>query len=218
MAGEGRANQEIVDQVRTIIQSIPPSDLATLRAAIVAAVEAVPDAAKMDIVTAVVQAVPDAAKGDIATTALEAVPDAGKADIVSAALQTVPDAAKAVVATAAVEAVPDAAKAGIATTALEAVPDAGKAAVAATAVQNLSAGQREAIFPTQRVTDQVWLIIVGAFALVFVLSSLALFWAAYLDLTNAQMLLTVVTTVAGVLAGFVGGRSAATGATRPPGQ
>lgn len=170
MAGEGRVNQEIVDQVRTIIQSIPPSDLATLRAAIVAAVEAVPDAAKMDIVTAVLEAVPDATKGDIATTALEAV------------------------------------------------PDAGKAAVAATAVQNLSAGQREAIFPTQRVTDQVWLIIVGAFALVFVLSSLALFWAAYLDLTNAQMLLTVVTTVAGVLAGFVGGRSAATGATRPPGQ
>jgi hypothetical protein len=202
MAEEGNVDQQTVEQLRDILQGIPGDDLATLRAAAAAAIDAVPDSAKADVATAAVGAVPDSAKADIATAAVEAVPASAKAGVI----------------TAAIDAVPDSAKVGVATAAVGAVPDSARPAVAATALENLSEGQRQALLPTQRVTDQVWLMIVGAFALVFVLSALALFWAAYLDLANAQMLLTVVTTVAGVLAGFVGGRSAAPGANGPPSQ
>lgn len=62
-------------------------------------------------------------------------------------------------------------------------------------------------------TDQIWLIVVSAFALVFVLSALALFWSAFLAEDGSQILLTVVTTVAGLLAGFISGRSSTGGST-----
>jgi hypothetical protein len=62
--------------------------------------------------------------------------------------------------------------------------------------------------PSGDVADQIWLIIVGAFAIVFVLSALALVAAAIFGVAEKiELLLTVVTTVAGILAGFISGRS-----------
>ena len=68
--------------------------------------------------------------------------------------------------------------------------------------------------PTQIVTDRIWQINVGSFAIVFILSALALFAAAFWSPSEIQTLLTVVTTVAGVLAGFVSGRASATETSR----
>jgi hypothetical protein len=64
--------------------------------------------------------------------------------------------------------------------------------------------------PTQQITNRIWQVIVWTFAIVLVLSVGALIVAAFWGEragTNIQILLTVVTTVAGILAGFVSGRA-----------
>jgi hypothetical protein len=68
------------------------------------------------------------------------------------------------------------------------------------------------------VTNKIWLWIVMTFALVLASATLALVGAVFVsfwrkvDAAMVQMLLTVFTTVAGILAGFVSGR-ASTGRT-----
>jgi hypothetical protein len=83
-------------------------------------------------------------------------------------------------------------------------------------LQLLPAEQRRAIanslMPTQPVTDWIWKVTVGVFASVFVLATLALCAGALWFKGDVQTLLTVVTTVAGILAGFISGR-ASTGGT-----
>jgi hypothetical protein len=83
-------------------------------------------------------------------------------------------------------------------------------------LQLLPAEQRRAIanslMPTQPVTDWIWKVTVGVFACVFVLATLALCAGALWFKGDVQTLLTVVTTVAGILAGFISGR-ASTGGT-----
>src|SRR5215204_5955448 len=68
------------------------------------------------------------------------------------------------------------------------------------------------LMPTQPVTDWIWKVTVGVFASVFVLATLALCAGALWFEGDVQTLLTVVTTVAGILAGFISGR-ASTGGT-----
>ena len=83
-------------------------------------------------------------------------------------------------------------------------------------LQLLPAEQRRAIanslMPTQPVTDWIWKVTVGVFACVFVLATIALCVGALWSRGDVQTLLTVVTTVAGILAGFISGR-ASTGGT-----
>jgi hypothetical protein len=75
--------------------------------------------------------------------------------------------------------------------------------------------QRElsaSLAPTQPVTDWIWKAIVGSFALAFLFAVLTLCVAVLLRLDgDIQSLLTVVTTVAGILAGFISGRASAGG-------
>ena len=67
--------------------------------------------------------------------------------------------------------------------------------------------------PSQPVTDWVWRVIVLAFAIVLVLAVATICAAVLLRPgSDVQTLLTVVTTVAGILAGFISGR-ASTGGT-----
>jgi hypothetical protein len=68
------------------------------------------------------------------------------------------------------------------------------------------------LMPTQPVTDWIWKATVGVFASVFVLATLALCAGTLWFEGDVQTLLTVVTTVAGILAGFISGR-ASTGGT-----
>lgn len=99
-----------------------------------------------------------------------------------------------------------------------ALPPEAKKDVAAQAIRTLSFEDREdlaeRVLPTQGIADRIWQIIVWAFALVFVLSALALFAAAFWNPDQIQILLTVVTTVAGVLAGFISGRASSGGSGR----
>jgi type IV secretory pathway VirB2 component (pilin) len=82
-------------------------------------------------------------------------------------------------------------------------------------LQLLPAEQRRAIanslMPTQPVT-WIWKVTVGVFACVFVLATISLCVGALWSRGDVQTLLTVVTTVAGILAGFISGR-ASTGGT-----
>ena len=104
--------------------------------------------------------------------------------------------------------------------AVQALSPEAKKDVAAQAISTLSSEDRKDLGqlfqPSQDVANWIWLIIVLAFALVFVGSTIAFFVAA-LSLEragNIELLLTVVTTIAGILAGFISGRSSTGGSGR----
>jgi hypothetical protein len=153
------------------------------------------------------------AKGEVATTALQTLGTNAvdvKREVATTALQTLGSNAID-------------AKKEIATTALQTLganaADAKKE-IAATALQTLSAEDQEEVLgqvqgPTQKISDRIWQWVVGAFAIVFIGGSGALVAGVFLlTVEQVQVLLTVFTTVAGILAGFISGRASATGARR----
>jgi hypothetical protein len=101
-------------------------------------------------------------------------------------------------------------------TLLDMDPDTRKSVALEVGRSLTSEDQRDvasSLLPTQGVTNWIWLITVGTFAFVFAAAALTLCGAVLWGVsTNLQTLLTVVTTIAGLLAGFIHGR-ASTGAT-----
>jgi hypothetical protein len=196
------------------VNSVPDSakpDVAT------AAVQALPDSARADFAAATVHALPDAAKADVAAAAVEALPDATKAGVAAAAAQALPDVAKAGVATAMMQALPDVAKANLATAVMQELPDAAQADATAAAVRALPEDAKGELIqrfaPDQAVTNDIWRWIVMTFAFVLGCATVAMmaavlvsFWRK-VDTALVQMLLTIFTTTAGILAGFVSGRA-----------
>ena len=98
-----------------------------------------------------------------------------------------------------------------------------KKEIATTVLQTLSHEERQEVFgqvqgPSQVVSDRIWQWVVGAFAIVFIGGSGTLVASVFfLEVAQIQVLLTVFTTVAGILAGFISGRASATGGSRPAG-
>jgi hypothetical protein len=191
------------------------SDAAQLRSA--AVVNSAPDAAKADVAAAAVQALPDLAKSQVATTTVQDLPDAAKAGVANAAMDALPDPAKAGVVTTAMRTLPDATKTSVATAMMQALPDAVQADATAAAVRALPEDAQGELFqrlaPDQAVTNDIWRWIVRTFAFVLVGATVALVSAVFVsfwrevDTALAQMLLTIFTTTAGILAGFVSGRA-----------
>jgi hypothetical protein len=101
-------------------------------------------------------------------------------------------------------------------TLLDMDPDTRKSVALEVGRSLTSEDQREvasSLLPTQGVANWIWLITVSTFAFVFAAAALTLCGAVLWGVsTNLQTLLTVVTTIAGILAGFIHGR-ASTGAT-----
>jgi hypothetical protein len=101
-------------------------------------------------------------------------------------------------------------------TLLDMDPDTRKSVALEVGRSLTSQDQRDvasSLLPTQGVMNRIWLIIVGTFAVVFLVSAFTLCGAVLWGVsTNIQTLLTVVTTIAGILAGFISGR-ASTGET-----
>jgi len=91
--------------------------------------------------------------------------------------------------------------------------------VAREALESLSAQDQMTVAgsllqgPTQQVSNTIWLIVIWAFSIVFVLAAFMLFVSVYMGLDDTQIVLTVFTTVTGVLAGFISGRASARGPT-----
>ena len=118
------------------------------------------------------------------------------------------------------------AKKEIATTAVQTLGanavDAKKE-IATTVLRTLSPEEQQEVIgqvhgPTQKISDRIWQWVVGAFAIVFVGGSAALVASVFfLPVEQIQVLLTVFTTVAGILAGFISGRASATGGSRSAG-
>lgn len=109
-------------------------------------------------------------------------------------------------------------KKDVAAEAVHALPTEVKKDMLTDAAQSLSRKDREEVAeclgsPDQQATNRIWQMIVGAFAIVFVGSSIALIAAVFFGPKDIQLLLTVVTTVAGILAGFISGRASS---GRPP--
>jgi hypothetical protein len=121
--------------------------------------------------------------------------------------------AKRDVAAKAVQALPLETRREVANETIAALSPEAKKDVTAQAISTLSSEDREdlaqRIRPSQFVANRIWLIIVWAFSSVFVMSTLAFFLAALWRPDNIELLLTVVTTIAGILAGFISGRSSA---------
>src|ERR687885_21795 len=155
-------------------------------------------------------------KREAATTALQSLGSSGadiKKDVATTALQTL--------------GVNDVdAKTEVATTALQTLGSNAvdaKKEIAATVLRTLSPEEQQDVIgevhgPTQKISDRIWQWVVGAFAVVFVGGSAALVASVFfLPVEQIQVLLTVFTTVAGILAGFISGRASATGGSRSAG-
>jgi hypothetical protein len=154
---------------------------------------------------------------DLAAAAVNAAAEAEDVDIATAAVHVVPEAKKAAIAAAAVNAAPDENKADVATAAVDAVPDAKKADTLTTAIRNaphrVHQQVADQLLPDQVMTNKIWFGIVVTFALVLGGTTLALVGAIFVgfwrkvDTANVQILLTVFSTSAGILAGFISGRA-----------
>jgi hypothetical protein len=144
-----------------------------------------------------VNAAPPEDKGNVAsaaaTAAVNAAPPEDKGDVASAAIVNAVNAA----------------------TREHKVDVAAAAATAAVNALPPSTRQRAIgrLVPDQQATNKIWLWIVITFAIVLGGSIVALISAILIsawrkvDPADVQVLLTVVTTVAGILAGFIGGRA-----------
>lgn len=155
-------------------------------------------------------------KKDIATAAIQTLgADAvdAKKDIATTAIQTLGGDA--------VDAKKDIANTAIQTLGADAVD--AKKDIATNALQTLSPEAREDVIgqvqgPSRLISDRIWQWVVGAFAIVFVGGSAALVASVFLlPVEQIQVLLTLFTTVAGILAGFISGRASASGASRGSG-
>jgi hypothetical protein len=173
-------------------------------------------------------------KREAATSALQSLGSSGadvKKEVATTALQTLginDVGAKTEVATTALQTLGSNAvnaKKEIATTAVQTLGanavDAKKE-IATTTLQMLPPDKQQEVIgqiqPTQKVSDRIWQWIVGAFAIVFVGGSGTLVASVFfLEVEQIQVLLTVFTTVAGILAGFISGRASASERTRPSG-
>jgi|SRR5215216_140006 len=144
---------------------------------------------KRQVATELVQSLPPKATKDVASAALQSLPHDNteeRQDIATAALQTLPaNTAEAIQV-----------RKDVATTAVQALSAKDQAEVA-----------RQLQGPSQQVTNRIWQIIVWAFSIVFVVGTGALVAGVFINPQQLQILVTVFTTVAGILAGFISGRA-----------
>jgi Arc/MetJ family transcription regulator len=214
----GLAAKEDVDDVVKILQVLCEQNKQGVASEVVEeVVDAVSVDVKRNIVTEAVRDIPQDQQREIVEEAVRAVPDKAKPGIAKAALHALPEdaiEARKEIAIGMVSDLSPQAREDTVSRLKNLSPEEIKD-VTAEAVRSLpSREQKEFVgrlLPRQCVTDHVWQLTVWAFAIVFVLSALALFAAAFWSPSEIQTLLTVVTTVGGVLAGFVTGRASSTG-------
>jgi CHASE3 domain sensor protein len=151
---------------------------------------------------------------DIKSIVAKLDPDA-KRDVITEAMKTLhADAAGAIVAEM-VKVIPqaDVQKQPVGDAVREATPEE-QTEIADETLQSLPAEAREevlrSLIPNPSVPDPLKLIVVWTFIIVFGVSFLALIVAVFLQPEHVGTMATVVTTLAGTLAGFLSGRAAST--------
>jgi hypothetical protein len=177
-----------------------------------------PDVKKADIAKAVKNAEDVEAKELIAKAIDAASPDAAKAGIAEVVKNAEHVEAKELVAKAIDAASPDAAKAGIAKAMQNAEPGEAKE-LATETMGNLSAesqvevAEKLGFRPSQETLNIVWTTVVQTFKWVLLLATAGLIGTIVLSIfysiepSYIQIMLTVITTIAGSLAGFITGQA-----------
>jgi len=159
------------------------------------------------------------AGADDVATAMNSLSDAAKAGVVAGAIKDLGDAETAGLANTALGTLPAAETATVVASAMRTLPDGVKADATIAAIRSMESTAKDEmldrLLPDQRVTNDIWRWIVATFAFVLAGAMLALVAAVFIeaDAASMQMLLTIFTTTAGILAGFVSGR-ASTSRTR----
>jgi|SRR5215208_2117043 len=159
--------------------------------------------AESQLITRPVRDLPTDSQREIAQEAVRTLPPISKAQIAQEAVRSLPLASKEEIANEVIQDLPVVAKKDVALAAAETLPEDAKQLV-----------QQSAGNPSQMVNDKIWLTITYAFATVLVLATVMVFVAIYLESSDIQTALTVFTTVAGILAGFISGRASAGGPSR----
>ena len=147
---------------------------------------------------------------------------------VSEAVKSAPQADQDDIATEAARAASPEAKKAVAAAAVRTAPELNEQDIATAALESLSSQQaRQEVasqfLPSQDVANQIWVKVVDAFKWVLWGATLALVAAIgvalfrEVDQALVQILLTVFTTVAGIFAGFIGGKALGGSTNRPPG-
>jgi hypothetical protein len=176
--------------------------------------------AKKDIVAETLRSSSAAAQNDITAEAVRVASLEAKKAAVVEAVESAHDGAKQEVVTQAVSVAPLEAKKAAAAEAVNSAAVENKVNVAAEGVEQLSPKQQKELvdrLPITPVTaDEIWRTVVGAFKWVLWGATLALVAAIgvalfrEVDQALVQILLTVFTTVAGIFAGFIGGKALGT--------
>ncbi len=170
------------------------------------------DKTKKDSLVEAARHAPLEARKAVVAEMMNSASDGSEREVITEAVKrTTLDARKAAVAEA-VNSAADRNKKDVAAEAVQDLPNNAKKAMLTEAAQSLDRKDREEVVeclgsPDQQATNRIWQMIVAAFAVVFVGSSIALIVAVFFGPKDIQLLLTVVTTVAGILAGFVSGRA-----------
>jgi len=164
-------------------------------------------AAEVNAATAVNNLPDDEAKKDVVTDVVKNLPPEPTKDVAVAAVGSLPTDDtdnKKIIASEAVNALPNDVKKEVVTEAAKSLPPEEQG--------DISNSTRQ---PDQATTDRIWRIIISTFAAVLALSTIALLVSAFVNTSDShiQIILTVVTTFAGILAGVISGR-ASTGGTR----
>ncbi len=133
---------------------------------------------------------------------------------VAEAVQQLPDDERRDVVSSAIDDMSDRDTAGVVSDAIKSLPDAQTSDVVESAMRTLPSAAQADLFdrlaPDQAMTNDIWRWIVRTFAFVLMGATAALIAAVLAgeqDDASMQMLLTIFTTTAGILAGFVSGRA-----------
>jgi hypothetical protein len=170
------------------------------------------DKTKKDSITEAAQNAPLDPRKVAAAEQMNLTTDGSEREFITEAVKRTNLDARKAAAAEAVNSAADRNKKDVAAEAVQALPTEAKKAMLTEAAQSLDRKDREEVAeclgsPDQQATNRIWQMIVAAFAIVFVGSSIALIVAVFFGPKDIQLLLTVVTTVAGILAGFVSGRA-----------
>jgi hypothetical protein len=160
---------------------------------------------------------PDTLQKDLLAEAAQTLPGGVKKDAVAEAAQTLPTEARKEVVAEATRTLPAEVKRDVIARTVQGMSTEDRKDIATRAFHDLSAKDRQDIAgnPSQRVTDIIWLMTVGTFAAVLLLSAITLLYVSInppaSGTDSIQVILPVFTSIAGILAGFIGGRASAGG-------
>jgi len=211
MTGNGNRSQDIV---KNTLEQLSPEDRKTVLAE---GINTLSDSLQKDVATETARALPDSLQQEVAAETVQTLPGEVQKDVAAEATRTLPTEDKKEIVAEAARTLPDEVKRDVVAKAVQAMPAEDRKDIAVRAFHDLSAKDQQDVAgnPSQRVTDMIWLMVVGTFSAVLLVSAIGLLFVAIFppqgNTDAVQVMLPVFTSIAGILAGFIGGRASAGG-------